>query len=91
MDGARAAFVNAINIVNFNVNCFRLNNFTGDHFRNCCRTNDTSHVPEYLGLDGLKLYTPFINLTTVTCDPTKVPSILMPNADSAPRAIFNEL
>jgi hypothetical protein len=45
-------------------------NLMGDNFRKWPKTFETSQVLQYLGSEGLKLYTPFINLIIIILDPT---------------------
>ena len=75
-------------MTNFKVSNFNVKLETGDNFLKYCKTQAISHIWEYLDCTGLKLYTPFINLTIKGWEPIENPSHVKPIADNAERAVF---
>ena len=54
----------------FILNCFGLRFFAGCHFYKKSSTTLVSQTIVFLGINGLLLYTPFINLLISGCSPT---------------------
>lgn len=75
MDCPLSADTKAIKIANLCVKSFNdSSSLHGNELRNF-RTTETSHTQAYFGTTGFKLYTPFINCTTIGCFPIGKPPI----------------